>query len=366
MSEPVEEYLEFLGKFLPTDYDERYQDYRHDTSLRRDFQVAAFEEGWLIPDWEHGLGGRGIADTDALGIRLAGAARKVPRYLNIQGVGVAAPALKSFGTADQQERLLRPALRGDHWWALGMSEPDAGSDLASLRTSAVLRGDTFVVSGQKIWTTQADESQWCTLYARTDRTAPPHRGISCLLLDMESPGVEVRRIPTAAPSIESFCEVFLNEVEIPVTSLLGPLNEGWRVAMSSLTHERDMIWINTWLESTRALEPAVHQHHFPSERLDTLGEALADAEAIRLTGLRAAAARLQQQPTDFADILKLLGSETVQAAARLSLETAGPACLDDPLTFDERMESLAATIYGGTSEIQRNIIAERVLGLPKS
>ncbi|MFF0818676.1 acyl-CoA dehydrogenase family protein [Rhodococcus sp. NPDC003318] len=366
MSEPVAEYLQFLDEVLPSDYDERYPQYRHDTSLRRDFQVAAFDEGWLIPDWEHGLGGRGLAATDALGVRLAGAARKVPRYLNIQGVGVAAPALKGFGTQDQQDRLLRPALRGDHWWALGMSEPDAGSDLASLRTTAVLRGDTFIVSGQKIWTTQADESQWCTLYVRTDRAAPSHRGISCLLLDMASPGVEVRPIPTAAPSIENFCEVFLNEVEIPASALLGPLNEGWRVAMSSLTHERDMIWINTWLESTRALEPAVHQNDFPGERLDTLGRALADTEAIRITGLRAAAARLQDQPAPFADILKLVGSETVQGSARLSLETAGLAALDDQVTFDERMESLAATIYGGTSEIQRNIIAERVLGLPKS
>lgn len=366
MSEPIEDYLQFLADVLPDDYATNYAELRHDSALRRDFQVAAFEEGWLIPEWDHGLGGRQLTATDALGVRLAGATRKVPRYLNIQGVGVAAPALKAFGTPDQIDRLLRPALRGDDWWALGMSEPDAGSDLASLRTTATLRDDTFVVSGQKIWTTQADEARWCTLYVRTDRATPPHRGISCLILDMTAPGVDVRPIRTAGPSIESFCEVFLNDVEVPLTALLGELNGGWTVAMSSLSHERDMIWINTWLEASRALEPAVRLPHFPTERLDALGSALADTEAIRLTGLRAAAQRLDGLPADIADILKLLGSETVQESARLALETVGLASLNDPRIFDERLESLAATIYGGTSEIQRNIIAERILGLPKT
>lgn len=366
MSEAIEDYLRFLTEILPSDYAESYRALRHDEALRRDFQVAAFDEGWLLPEWEHGLGGRELTTPEALGVRLAGAAKRVPRYLNIQGVGVAAPALASFGTTEQKNRLLVPALRGDEWWALGMSEPEAGSDLASLRTTATLKDGTFVVSGQKIWTTQADEAWWCTLYVRTDRTSSAHRGISCLILDMSSPGVEVRRIRTAGPSIESFCEVFLNDVEVPSSALLGRLNGGWEVAMSSLSHERDMIWINTWLEASRALEPAVCRRDFPAERLGDLGSALADAEAIRLTGLRGAARRLHGQPAEIADILKLLGSETVQKSALLALETAGFASLDDAEIFDERMESLAATIYGGTSEIQRNIIAERILGLPKS
>jgi alkylation response protein AidB-like acyl-CoA dehydrogenase len=366
MSEVVDEYLRFLSAVLPGDYTENYRNHRHDNTLRRDFQIAAFDEGWLLPDWEHDLGGRRLSATDALGVRLAGAALRVPRHLNIQGVGVAAPALKTFGTPEQKDRLLRPALRGDHWWALGMSEPGAGSDLASLRTTATPKGDSYVVSGQKIWTTQADEAQWCTLYVRTDRTAPPHRGISCLILDMNTPGVQVRPIRTAGPAIETFCEVFLDAVEIPSTNLLGGLNDGWNVAMSSLGHERDMIWINTWLEASRALEPAVGGLPFPDEQLTDLGSTLADTEAIRLTGLRAAAHRSRGGSAKFDGILKLLGSETVQCAARLTLEAGGIDSLDGSEIFDERMESLAATIYGGTSEIQRNIIAERILGLPKS
>jgi alkylation response protein AidB-like acyl-CoA dehydrogenase len=366
MSEIIEQYRQFLSDALPHDYDANYQSYRSDAVLRRDFQVAEFEQGWLVPEWDRAFGGRNLTATEALGIRLTGAQRRVPRHLNIQGVGVAAPALRQFGTREQQDRLLRPALRGDEWWALGMSEPEAGSDLAALRTRATRRDDTFVVTGQKIWTTQADEARWCTLYVRTDPAAPPHRGISCLVLDMASPGVEVRPIDTASPAIESFCEVFLDDVEVPTSDLLGELNAGWQVAMSSLGHERDMIWINTWLEAQRALDPALRTPDLPTYALAELGRMLADTAAIRYTGLRASALRIDSAPADFEPILKLVGSETVQSAARFSLEETGFGGADDVLLVDEMMESLAATIYGGTSEIQRNIIAERILGLPKS
>ncbi|MBD0860488.1 acyl-CoA dehydrogenase family protein [Gordonia sp. zg691] len=366
MSEVIEQYRHFLSEALPRDYDDGYDRYRHDHVLRRDFQIAEFENGWLVPEWNSDHGGRDLNAADALDVRLTGAQRRIPRHLNIQGVGVAAPALRQYGTDDQQRRLLRSALRGDEWWALGMSEPEAGSDLASLRTTGTLHGDTIVVTGQKIWTTQADESRWCTLYVRTDRTAPPHRGISCLILDMTSPGVTVRPIPTSSPAIESFCEVFLDAVEIPATALLGQLNAGWQVAMSSLQHERDMIWINTWLESRRALEPALRSPDLPEHSLAELGKVLADTAAIRYTGLRAAAHRITSTSARFEPILKLVGSETVQHAARFSFETTGPTSADNTPLVNEMMESLAATIYGGTSEVQRNIIAERILGLPKS
>lgn len=366
MSEVVEQYQRFLSELLPPDYDDNYSRYRHDSSLRRDFQIAEFEQGWLVPEWGREHGGRELSATDALSVRLIGAERRIPRHLNIQGVGVAAPALRQFGTQEQRDQLLRPTLRGDEWWALGMSEPEAGSDLASLRTTATLRDDTFVVTGQKIWTTQADESRWCTLYARTDRTAAAHRGISCLILDMTSPGVTVRPIRTASPAIETFCEVFLDAVEVPAGALLGELNAGWQVAMSSLSHERDMIWINTWLEAQRAIKPSLGVLDMPTHAFTQLGALLADTAAIRYTGLRAAAHRIAANPAGFEQILKLLGSETVQSAAQFSLEETGNLGDDDSALVDEMMESLAATIYGGTSEIQRNIIAERILGLPKS
>lgn len=135
-----------------------------------------------------------------------------------------------------------------------MSEPEAGSDFAGLRTRAERDGDVFRVNGHKIWTTQAHKSRWCTLYARTDPDAPKHRGISCLILDLHAPGVRIEPIRMASISDETFCEVFLDDVEVPADNLLGPLNGGWNVALSSLQHERQMIWIMNWVEIKRGLE----------------------------------------------------------------------------------------------------------------
>ncbi|WP_436700533.1 acyl-CoA dehydrogenase family protein [Nocardioides sp. BYT-33-1] len=367
MPDIAAEFTAFLDDVLPADYEARYEEYRHDNALRAAYQARAFDEGWLVPDGAVGLGGRGLDATDALAVRLVGAERRVPRLVNIQGAGVAAPALAQFGTPEQKE-LLAPTLRGDLLWALGMSEPGAGSDLASMRTTATREGEEYVISGQKVWTTQADVAQWCTLYARTDPAAPRHRGISCFVLDLSLPGIEIRPIPTASPAIEEFCEVFLEDVRVPASAVLGEVDQGWTVARASLEHERDMIWINTWLESLRALDPLVDGSvsAVGAEGTDgDLGRLLARTEALRLTGLRAAAHRWRGDDTGLATILKLFGSETVRAAADLTLEVAGPHALDRTPIFDERMEALAATIYGGTSEIQRNIIAERTLGLPR-
>lgn len=365
MSNALIEYRAFLDESLPSDYDARYEDYRNDVDLRTRFQAASFDEGWLVPEWPRELGGRQLGLTDALSVKIEGARRRTPRQMNVQAVGVVAPALRAFGTPEQQARHLRPTLRGEEWWALGMSEPEAGSDLAGLRTTAVRKGDVFVVNGQKVWTTQADEARWCTLYVRTDPDAPKHRGISCLILDLSSRGVTCRPIRTAGPSIETFCEVFLDDVEVPVAHLLGQLNDGWRVAMASLEHERDMIWINNWLETQRALAPALGAIASAPELHERFGRLQADSEAIRLMGARSVAARAAKHDSSIPGILKLFGSESVQRAAALALE-ARSADGQAPLReFDEYLESLAATLYGGTSEVQRNIIAERILGLPK-
>ena len=158
------------------------------------------------------------------------------------------PASASSAHPSRSTACSCPLLRGDEWWALGMSEPEAGSDFAGLRTRAERDGDVFRINGHKIWTTQAHLSRWCTLYARTDPDAPKHRGISCLILDLQSPGVRIEPIRMASISDETFCEVFLDDVEVPVGNLLGPCNGGWNVAMSSLQHERQMIWIMNWVE----------------------------------------------------------------------------------------------------------------------
>jgi alkylation response protein AidB-like acyl-CoA dehydrogenase len=363
MTEPLDEYRAFLARTLPADYAERFRSYRDDRELRTAFQAASFDEGWVVPEWPRERGGRDLPLAQAIGIRIEGARRQVPRQMNIQAVGVVAPALVQFGTPDQLERYLRPTLRGEAWWALGMSEPGAGSDLAGLRTSAVRDDRGWVVNGQKIWTTQADEARWCTLYVRTDPDQPKHRGITCLLVDLDSPGIDIRRIRTAGPSVEDFCEVFLDDVVVPPENVLGEVDGGWRVAVSALEHERDMIWINNWLELQRALDPVL-DGELPPHRLEQLGRILADMEGIRLTGLRSVAEREAGAESPVAGILKLFGSEAVQRAASFALDL-GYDGAGRGERFGEALESMAATIYGGTSEIQRNIIAERILGLPK-
>jgi alkylation response protein AidB-like acyl-CoA dehydrogenase len=379
----VAEFRDWLTDFLPDDYYDRYREYRWDLELRRDYQRAAFEAGWLQPTWPREHGGRSLDLGPAMEVRLEGALRSAPKLPNIAGPNVAAPAIRQFGTAEQIDRLLVPLLRGDEWWALGMSEPEAGSDFAGLRTRAEREGDVFRINGRKIWTTQAHLSRWCTLYARTDPAAPKHRGISCLILDLESPGVTIEPIRMASVSDETFCEVLLDDVEVPAANLLGPYNGGWQVALSSLHHERQMIWIMNWVEIQRGLdsirdaERACLYSDTPSSSVQTrtlapegdvfaeLGSLLADAEALRATGYRALYNELAGRPTPEADVLKLLGSVTLQRVWELDAAAAGPRSITDPDLLFERQDALAATIYGGTSEIQRNIIAERLLGLPK-
>ncbi|GBE68180.1 acyl-CoA dehydrogenase [Mycobacterium sp. MFM001] len=364
MSDHVTEFSAWLTDFLPDDYYTGYREYRWDLALRRDYQRACFEAGWLQPTWPREHGGRSLGLRDAMEIRLEAAVRSAPKLPNIAGPNVAAPAIRQFGTPEQIDQLLVPVLRGDEWWALGMSEPEAGSDFAGLRTRAERDGDVFRVNGHKIWTTQAHLSQWCTLYARTDPQAPKHRGISCLILDLQSPGVRIEPIRMASVSDETFCEVFLDDVEVPVANLLGPFNGGWDVALASLHHERQMIWIMNWVEIQRGLDSV--RGAAPDEDVYTeLGSLLADAEALRATGYRALHNELEGRESPEADILKLLGSVTLQRVWELSAAAAGPASSTDPDLLFERQDALAATIYGGTSEIQRNIIAERLLGLPK-
>lgn len=363
LTAPVEEFAEWLTEFLPDDYYQRYRQYRWDIRLRREYPRAAFEAGWIQPTWPREHGGRSLNLRDAMEIRIQAALRSAPKLPNIAGPNVAAPGIRQFGTPEQIDRLLVPLLRGDEWWALGMSEPEAGSDFAGLRTRAERDGDLFRVNGHKVWTTQAHESRWCTLYARTDPDAPKHRGISCLILDLHSPGVRVEPIRMASASDETFCEVFLDDVEVPVDNLLGPCNGGWNVALASLHHERQMIWIMNWVEIKRGLD-SVRGTRDPGNYAD-LGSLLADAEALRATGYRALSNELAGRPTPEADILKLLGSVTLQRVWDLSAAAAGPASTGDADLLFERQDALAATIYGGTSEVQRNIIAERLLGLPK-
>lgn len=347
---------------------------RLDLDRRRRYQRDAYDAGWLIPAAPHGRGGRAVDAETELWIKLDFARHGVPKLPNPQGPGVVAQALLGFGTPAQQEHV-EPVSRGDVWWCLGMSEPEAGSDLASLRTRARRSEDgSFTIDGQKVWTSHARESEQCLLFARTGAPDSGHRGITAFVVPMSSPGITVRRIEKIGIEDEEFCEVFFDGVVVPTEAMLGPLDGGWKVAMSSLSHERDMVWIMNLVEIEEALGTIrgdLARTPRPELELE-LGVLEADADSIWLSGLRGLAARLDGKPDHETTLLKLFSTETAQRAYLLAARTRGAAAA---ILVDSsqratgiaagEIEALGATIYGGTSEVQRNIIGERVLGLPR-
>ena len=351
----------------------------------RAWQQTLFDAGWLVPGWARELGGRNATPVEQMIYFEELSAREIPRTLNPQGLGIVAPSIRDYGTPEQQERFLVPTLRAELAWCIGMSEPGAGSDLASLRTRAVLDGDHFVVNGQKVWTSGAHHADWCICYVRTDPEVPKHRGISALIIDMRSPGIEARPLPELSePDYADFNEVFLTDVVVPADHLLGELNGGWAITQGSLAHERAMLWIDYAYSAQRAVEGLVdlgattgpHGRIGDDPRYrDEVASLYVDAQAMLLLGYRGFAKFMRGRSSPEHSLLKLFGSETVQRAMLVGTEALGPAAVDTtrpgpalwragswPIQY---LRSFGGTLPGGTSEIQRNIIAERVLGLPR-
>ncbi|MEV1069279.1 acyl-CoA dehydrogenase family protein [Streptomyces sp. NPDC050263] len=341
----------------------------------RDWQRTLFDHGWLLPGRPPEYGGRNATLPQQLAHLEELAHRRIYHSFNPQGLGIIAASLLTFGSAEQKSRWAVPILRAEITAALGMSEPEAGSDLASLRTRAVLQGDVFVVNGQKIWTSGAHDADVLLAFVRTDPDAPRHHGISALLVPTDSEGVVRRPFGSIAAEDDlDFNEVFLTDVRVPRENLVGPLGEGWRVANGSLGHERTLLW----LAYAERLEDLIRDAADVGAGQEWYATLRMDLQALRLLGYR----RLgpDRDPAEVC-VLKLLGSEAVQSAALHALEAHGPEGLPHPaLTgphhhmnnevfvsswFERYARSFAGTIAGGTSEIQRNIIAERLLGLPR-
>ena len=354
----------------------------------REWQRTLFDAGWLVPGNAPEFGGRNATLLEQFVHSEELARRGIVASFNPQGLGIIAPSLLTFGTDEQKTGWAVPILRGDLTAALGMSEPGAGSDLAGLRTRAVLKGDHFVVNGQKVWTSGAHDADVLLAFVRTDPDAPKHKGISVLIIPTDTPGVTRRPFGSiVSPEELDFNEVFFDDVVVPAGNLLGPLNDGWRVANGSLGHERAMLWLGESAHLTSFLEEAAdvigeRPHLVEDDRvLDRFASVAIDAQALTLLGLRALAKTRRNAPSDEQLILKLFGSEAVQGAIVEALEWLGPDALDHtrPIAphnhlqidtynggwFDQYLRSFAITIAGGTSEIQRNIIAEKVLGLPR-
>jgi alkylation response protein AidB-like acyl-CoA dehydrogenase len=353
----------------------------------RDWQRLLFDSGWLVPGWPPELGGRNATPTQQMIYFEEMSRRQIMRSANPQGLGIIAPSLLDYGTPEQQEQFLLPTLRAEISWCLGMSEPTAGSDLASLKTRAVLDGDEFVVNGQKVWTSGAHHADWCLCFVRTDPDLPKHKGISALIIETTAPGVDRRPFPELSePDFCDFNEVFFTDVRVPVANLIGPLNGGWPITQGSLAHERAMLWINYAYDLQRAVQALVELGERPAPGGGRLGDdprfrdAVAsfhiDGQALLAMGYRGFSKFLAGRSAPEHSLLKLYGSEALQKALLYGTEVLGPDELDDDLIGPQMwregswavqyLRSFGATIPGGTSEIQRNIIAERVLGLPRA
>src|SRR5580658_1968953 len=263
----------------------------------RDFQRAMFDDGYLVPGWPPELGGRNATPQEQMAYFEVLTERMVPRSLNPQGLSICAASIVEFGTEDQKERFVLPTLRGEITWCVGMSEPNAGSDLASLSTRAELRDDHFVVNGQKVWTSGAHEADLCMCYVRTDPEAPKHRGISVLIIDMRTPGIVCRPLPELTdPHHADFNEVFFTDVEVPVENLVGELNAGWAVSQGSLRHERGMLWIMNVSKMERTVKALIrlagrddgHGRTLGDDPrfVHALGQLATDVSAMRCLGYR--------------------------------------------------------------------------------
>ncbi len=343
------------------------------------WQRRLFDAGYLVPGWPPERGGCEAGPTQQMIYFEELARRGLPRTTNPQGLGIAAPSILDYGTALQKELYVMPTLRAEIRWCIGMSEPGAGSDLAGLSTRAVVDGDTFVVNGQKVWTSGAHHADWCVCYVRTDPEAPKHKGISALIIDMKSPGITCRPLPELTdPHYADFNEVFFTDVVVPKEQLLGELNAGWAITQGSLAHERAMLWVENAQNLMRAADALVamaQDRGADARTRDAIAALWLDAQAMMLMGYRGFAKYAKGKSAPEHSILKLFGSETQRRMAltggellgadSIDQSIGGPSILRTGSWFDFYLRTFGSTIAGGTSEIQRNIIAERVLGLPR-
>jgi alkylation response protein AidB-like acyl-CoA dehydrogenase len=384
------ELVGWLEENRPTDEERLAEPARssaHMPGWARDWQRRLFDAGWLVPGWPPELGGRNATPVQQLVYFEEMAKLPLMRSTNIQGLTIIAPSIVDSGSDAQRERWVLPTMRAEITWCLGMSEPGAGSDLAALTTRAERRGDDWIVSGQKVWTSGAADSDYCFCFVRTDPRAAKHRGISVLIIDMKSPGVDTRPLPELTDRHRSdFCQVYFDGVAVPGENLVGEENRGWAMATGSLAHERGMLWTSASAqleERLAGLRELARQTGPDGTRIgddpqfrDAFASLWVDAQALRFLGYEGFGKFARGEASPEHSVLKLFGSEVSQRLTLTALEHTGTDALDvasaEGTPFNQApwahqyLFSFANTIAGGTSEIQRNIIAQRVLGLPRS
>jgi alkylation response protein AidB-like acyl-CoA dehydrogenase len=339
---------------------------------RRAWQRRLFDGGWAAVHWPVEYGGRGASVTQSAIFFEELARARAPLPANVLGMLLAGPTIMLWGTPDQKERYLQPILSAEEIWCQGFSEPDAGSDLAGLKTRAVRHRDEWVVTGQKVWTSDAQHAKWCMLVARTDFDAPKHKGLSYFLMDMEQPGVTVRPLRQITGEAH-FNELFLEEARIPDENLLGGEGNGWKVALTTLMNERAglgfFLQVQLRQELDRLIEEAADRGLLEDAYVaDRLGDLHMRAEILRLTAYRGLTAiEKYGQPGPEGSLVKLMWSDSNQLLVQLAADLLGPEALSSGSRSSyELLRARGNTIEGGTTEILKNIVAERVLGLPKA
>ena len=341
-------------------------------AFRRDWQRRLQEGGWAGVHWPKEYGGRGASLTEtAIFFEELGKAG-APLPANVLGLLLGGPTVMVWGTDEQKERYLQPILTADEIWCQGFSEPEAGSDLASLKTRAVKDGDEWVVTGQKVWTSGAQYSKWCMLVARTDNEAAKHKGLTYFLMDMEQEAVQVRPLKQITGSDE-FNELFIEEARIPDENVLGGVGNGWKVALTTLMNERAGLAFFLQVRLRQQLdrlfdEPAANGGLDDARIADKLGELNVRTEILRLMAWRGLSAiETYGQPGPEGSLTKWLWSDTNQQLTQLAVDVVGADALSNgtPWAY-ELLRARGNSIEGGTTEILKNIVAERVLGLPRA
>jgi alkylation response protein AidB-like acyl-CoA dehydrogenase len=352
---------------IPHDLDERI------AYLRR-WQARCYEAGYVGRAWPAEFGGGGRPTVEQIVVDTEMAAAGAPERVAIVGLDVLGPALLAFGTDEQRRRYVEPILSADELWSQGFSEPEAGSDLASLRTKAVETDEGYVLNGQKTWISWGQFSRWCGVLARTDPDVPKHKGISLLIVDVESPGVDMRPMEQITGHAE-FCELFLDDVLVPKERLLGAPGQGWEIAMHVVAHERGtaalprQVALRTWLDrlvgNAADLRRDGAQVLAHEDAQATLAEALIEIEVLRHHASRTMSAFLNGGAVGpESSGVKLLMARAEQRLGVAALDVLGEANADE--FWQERyLYSRAASVYGGAQQIQRGIIADRILSLPK-
>jgi alkylation response protein AidB-like acyl-CoA dehydrogenase len=339
--------------------------------FRKAWQRKLADAGWAGLSWPKEYGGRGATLIEQAIFNEEIVRAKAPQVANVLGLVMGGPVVIAHGTEEQKQRYLKPILTAEEIWCQGFSEPESGSDLASLKTKAVKDGDDWVVTGQKVWTTFAHEAKWCMLVARTDFDAPKHKGLTYFLMDMDQDAVEVRPLRQITGEAE-FNELFIHEARIPGENVVGGVGNGWMVALTTLMHERAGLAFGLQVQLKIALgelmdlarERGLEDDPVTRQKL---AQIYIESEAIRLNASRGLTQIMKTGiPGPEGSLTKWQWSDTNQALTETAMDIMGADApvIDQDWTY-RFLRARANSIEGGTTEILKNIIAERVLGLPR-